>query len=92
MRPRGAGVEFGVGLGGDEEGLVGKLHHFDDAAVGRLAAEAHARAAQGAAVVVVDLIAVAVALANVPLPEGALPVWCKHKNLPLTRKVARRKP
>jgi hypothetical protein len=38
LGPGGAGLELGVELGGDEEGVIGELDHLNQALVGRGAA------------------------------------------------------
>jgi len=53
-----------VGLGGDEPGMARKFYHLHDAVVWRQTGELHAVFGQGIAEVVVDLVAVSVALVD----------------------------
>ena len=64
MRVVRAGVELRMGLRGEEVRMIRQLEHLDDAAVRRHAAQAHTGVCQRGAVVVVDLVAVAVALVD----------------------------
>ena len=64
MRVVRAGVELRMGLRGEEVRMIRQLEHLDDAAVRRHAAQAHTGVRQRGAVVVVDLVAVAVALVD----------------------------
>ena len=56
--------KFRMGLCGDEPGMLRKLDHLDDPSIRGNAGQLHAVFGQGLAVVVVDLIPVAVALVN----------------------------
>src|SRR5262249_2214997 len=60
----GARVELRVVLGGDEERVVGKLDHLDQALVGGGAAADQALVFEPATQLVVDLVTVAVALVD----------------------------
>ena len=62
MGPVGPGFELGMGLGGNEPGMVQKLYHFHNPSVGGQAGEHHAAFCKYGAVVVIDLVAVSVAL------------------------------
>ena len=60
VRTRRAGFEFRVRLRSDEPRVVAQLHHFHDVLVRGDAADVHPRVLQRLAVVVVDLITMAV--------------------------------
>ena len=64
LRAQRARLELGVVLGGDEERVVGQLDDLDQAVVGRGAAEHEPGVLQALAQVVVDLVAVAMALVD----------------------------
>ena len=64
MGPVGPGFKLRVGLGGNEPGMVWELYHFHNPPVGGQAGEHHAAFYKRGAVVVVDLVAVPVALIN----------------------------
>ena len=67
MRGERLGLELGVELDADEPGVLGHLDDLGQATVRRHAGEAQARGAQPVDVVDVDLVAVAVALADLTL-------------------------
>ena len=60
MRAVWPGFKFRVGLCGDEPGMIRNLNHLDDPSVRGDAGQLHTVFRQGLAVIVVDLIAVAV--------------------------------
>ena len=62
MRAVRAGFQLRMRLGGDEERVILQLDHLDDAAVRGKAGERHAVVGQDAAEVIVDLVAMSVAL------------------------------
>jgi hypothetical protein len=62
----GLGLEFGVELDGDEPGMGRVLDHFDEMAVGGEAGEHESIGLEFGAVAVVDFVAVAVALGDLP--------------------------
>lgn len=62
MRAIGAGLELGMGLGRDEEGVGRNFDHLDDMAIRGEADGLESLVGQGLAIVVVDFIAVTMAL------------------------------
>ena len=60
----GFGFEFGVELAAEEEGVAGDLYDLDVGCVGGGAAQAEAAAGEEGFVLAVELVAVAVALAD----------------------------
>ena len=64
MRLERLGLEFGMELAAEEEGMVGNLDDLDVGAVGRGAGDAHAGAGEQRFVFAVEFVAMAVALAD----------------------------
>src|SRR5688572_16664479 len=62
VRPR---LELGMELAPDEPGMIGQLDHFDQALIGRLAAQTEAMLREDVTIRVVDLPPVPVAFADV---------------------------
>ena len=58
----GPGFELRMGLGGNEPGMARKLYHLHNPSVGGQAGEHHAAFGKHGAVVVIDFVAVSVAL------------------------------
>ena len=68
MRLEGLGFEFGMELAAEEVGVAGNLDDLDVGRVGRGAADAQAGAGEQRFVLAVELVAVAVALADFGCP------------------------
>ena len=73
----GAALELGVGLAGDEEGMVGQLDHLHQALVGGEARNHETAFHKRVAIGVVHLVAVAVALVDDGLAVGRVPRGCR---------------
>ena len=78
MGVSGAALELGVGLAGDEEGMVGQLDHLHQALVGGEARNHETPFHKGVAIGVVHLVAVAVALVDDGLAVGRCRAGAGH--------------
>ena len=64
MRLIGTGLQFRMGLGGHEPGMIGKLDHLHDPPVWRQSGQEQPVGGQDLPVIVIDLIPVSVALVD----------------------------
>src|SRR5271165_1200858 len=68
MRLQRFGLELGMELAAQEVGMVGDLHDFDVRAVGRCAADAQPAGGYHAFILAIELVAMAMPLADLVLP------------------------